>query len=360
MRRRQLLMALALGALSAPVLMGQAGSGAPALNDLARGAGRLWGAAVSSAQLDDPNLRRLLLAQVGLIVAENEMKWETLQPQPGVFRFTAADRLLDFAERHGLAMRGHTLVWHRQVPAWLRQLEGRALERAMATHIQTVMGRYRGRLDSWDVVNEPIADDGTGLRSSFWLDQLGETYIARALELAHAADPSARLVINEYGLEGDAPKSARKRQRFLALLRDLRRRGVPLHAVGLQAHLHAHGGGPTTFDQLPAFLQAIADLDLDILITELDVNDRDLAAPVETRDQKVAAVYGAFLEAVLPQPRLKQLVSWGLSDRDTWLNSAFPRADGQPQRPLPFDADLRRKAATGVIEQSLRRSSGTP
>jgi len=162
-------------------------------------------------------------------------------------------------------------------------------------------------------------------------------------------------VINEYGLEGDDPKTARKRQAFLTLLRQLRQRGVPLNAVGLQAHLYANGSGPTTFRTLPAFLRELAALDLDIFVTELDVNDRELPAAIPERDRAVAAVYGAFLAAVLPEPRLKLITTWGLSDRTSWLNAFMPRADGLPQRPLPFDADNRPKPATATIQAALEK-----
>jgi endo-1,4-beta-xylanase len=171
-------------------------------------------------------------------------------------------------------------------------------------------------------------------------------------------------VINEYGLEGDDAKTQRKRQAFLTLLRQLRERGVPLHAVGLQAHLYANGSGPTTFRTLPTFLRELAALDLDILVTELDVNDRELPAAIPERDRAVAAVYGAFLEAVVPESRLKLITTWGLSDRTTWLNAFMPRADGLPQRPLPFDDNNQPKAASAAIQAALKQpgasSSGSP
>lgn len=327
------------------------------LQVLAAAGGRTWGAAVTNEQLRDPSFRALVVAQTGLIVPENEMKWDRLEPAPGRFDFSASDQLLAFARGEGLAMRGHTLVWHQQLPNWVKELPAPELRKTLERHIRTVAGHYRGQLQSWDVVNEPIADDGTGLRRSLWLEKLGPDYIAQALTWAHAADPTARLVINDYGLEGDDPKSARKRQQFLALVRDLRRRGVPLHAVGLQGHLYANGSGPTTFTQLPAFLQALADLGLDIYITELDVNDRSLPGAIEQRDRAVAAVYADFLKAVLPQPRLKLLVGWGLSDRFTWLNAFFPRADGLPQRPLPFDEKGAGKPAAQVIRDRLKQAA---
>ncbi|MCP9933652.1 endo-1,4-beta-xylanase [Cyanobium sp. Candia 9D4] len=355
MRRRQLIVIAVVAALGWSVARALPPPAAPTLQGLAAARGLRWGSAVTNDQLRDPGLRRLVSEQSGLIVPESELKWDGVEAAPGRFDFSAPDRLLAFARAQGLAMRGHTLVWHEQLPAWVKALPPAELDRAMATYIRTVVGHYRGQLPSWDVVNEPIADDGSGLRRSLWLARLGPDYIARALTRAHQADPKAALVINEYGLEGDDAKTARKRQAFLTLLRQLRQSGVPLNAVGLQAHLYANGSGPTTFRTLPAFLRELAALDLDILVTELDVNDRELPAAIPERDRAVAAVYGAFLAAVLPEPRLKLITTWGLSDRTTWLNAFMPRADGLPQRPLPFDEDNRPKAATATIQAALEK-----
>jgi endo-1,4-beta-xylanase len=354
MRRRQLILLAVVGALGWSVARALPRPGASkTLQGLAAARGLRWGTAVTNGQLRDPGLQRLVTSQSGLIVPESELKWDGVEAAPGRFDFSAPDRLLAFAREHGLAMRGHTLLWHEQLPAWVKALPAADLDKAMATYIGTVVGHYRGQLPSWDVVNEPIADDGTGLRRNLWLERLGPDYIARALTRAHQADPKAALVINEYGLEGDDAKTARKRQAFLKLLRQLRDRGVPLNAVGLQAHLYANGSGPTTFRTLPAFLRELAALNLDVYVTELDVNDRELPAAIPERDRAVAAVYTAFLAAVLPEPRLKLITSWGLSDRTTWLNAFLPRADGLPQRPLPFDENNQAKPATAAIVAAL-------
>ncbi len=357
MRRRQLILLAGVGALGWSVARALPPPGAsPTLQALAAARGLRWGTAVTNAQLQNPDLRRLVTSQSSLIVPEWELKWDGVEAAPGRFDFSAPNRLLAFAHEHGLAMRGHTLVWHEQLPAWVKALPAADLDKALATYIRTVVGHYRGRLPSWDVVNEPIADDGTGLRRTLLLERLGQDYIARSLTLAHQADPAAALVINEYGLEGDDAKTARKRRSFLALLRQLRDQGVPLNAVGLQAHLYANGSGATTYRTLPAFLRELAALNLDVYVTELDVNDRELPAAIPERDRAVAAVYAAFLSAVLPEPRLKLITSWGLSDRTTWLNSFFPRTDGLPQRPLPFDANNQNKPATTAIMAALSKS----
>jgi endo-1,4-beta-xylanase len=357
MRRRPLILFAVVAALGWSVARALPPGSSPTLQGLAAARGLRWGSAVTNEQLQDPGLRGLVTSQSGLIVPESELKWDGVEASPGRFDFNAPDRLLAFAREHGLVMRGHTLVWHEQLPAWVKALPAAELDNALATYIRTVVGHYRGKLPSWDVVNEPIADDGTGLRRTLWLERLGPDYIARSLNLAHQADPGAALVINEYGLEGDDAKTARKRRSFLALLRQLRDRGVPLNAVGLQAHLYASGSGPTTFRTLPAFLRELAALNLDIYVTELDVNDRELPAAIPERDRAVAAVYAAFLAAVLPEPRLKLITSWGLGDRTTWLNSLFPRADGLPQRPLPFDDNNQPKPATAAVRSALTTSA---
>jgi endo-1,4-beta-xylanase len=316
------------------------------LGRAARHRGLMWGAAVKLEQLEsDPGFRQLVVTQANLLVPEVALKWDTVQPVPGRFNFGPGDRLLQIAQAAKLGMRGHTLVWHQQLPPWVLALNTKAaVERALATHIETLVAHYRERFQSWDVINEPIADDGKGLRDSLWLRWLGERYLEQSLRWAHQADPTVPLVINDFGLEDDSDQTQRKRQRLLQLLRRLRDQGVPLQAIGLQAHLYAAPQNPT-FRTLPTFLAALADLNLDVYVTELDVNDRRLPAALPERDLQVAAVYRSFLKSALTSPRLRLIATWGLSDRYTWLNSFEPRSDRLAQRPLPFSADLAPKAA---------------
>lgn len=273
--------------------------------------------------LQDPACRRLLLRQVGSVTPENGLKWEVFQPRRGHFDFRQGDALLRLARRHGLEMRGHTLVWDRQEPAWLDAVPARELGPVLHTHILTLMGRYRGQLRSWDVINEPLAEDGSGLRRHRWWRALGPDYIALALNWAHRSDPGARLVINEYGLEGETPSAAARRRALLDLLHDLRRRQVPLHAIGLQAHLRAEPGSGH-FDGLGPFLEQLQALGLEIEITELDVDDRRLPADPGLRDRLVADLYGRFLAVVLRNGAVRRVTSWGLSDRYSWLNDQAP------------------------------------
>jgi endo-1,4-beta-xylanase len=338
----------------------QAKASPTSLNSLAQRQGLLWGTAVNAISLEDPAQRRLIADQAGAITPENALKWDATEPEPGRFSLTDAKPQLAFARSNNLAVRGHALVWHQQLPAWLLQLPAAELRGALERHVTGVAKSLRGQIHTWDVVNEPLDDQGQGLRRNLWLQALGPDYIADALRWAHQADPSARLAINDYGLEGDDPNSARKRQALLDLVRTLRRQGVPLNAVGLQAHLLAPGEGEPGFRTLPAFLAELRKLGLQVQITELDVSDRELPADPALRDARVAATYDAFLRAVLAQPGVTLVSSWGLSDRNSWLNHAFPRADGLPQRPLPYDADLRPKSARSRITARLQAKASTP
>ena len=355
MRRRPLLLA-ALGLALAACGAGAGSRTHPGqgLQALAAQRGLTWGSALSLAALDQPELLALLRSNAGAITPENSLKWDATEPQPGRFSFSDADRQLTFARRHQLAVRGHALVWHRQLPNWVERLPPEALRQALERHVRGVAGHTRGRVISWDVVNEPLDEQGHGLRRSLWLEKLGPGYVADALRWARQADPKARLLINEYGLEGDDPQAARKRASLLALIDQLQRDGVPLDGIGLQAHLLAPREGEPRFATLPAFLRELRRRGLTVEITELDVSDRELPAAIALRDARVAATYGAFLQAVLPEPALRQITSWGLSDRDTWLNEAFPRPDGLPQRPLPYDATLQAKAARSSITAALQ------
>jgi|LakMenE01Jun11ns_1017448.scaffolds.fasta_scaffold9959247_8 endo-1,4-beta-xylanase len=318
--------------------------------------GRIYGAAVSQQALEDRDFRSLLLQQVRSMTPENALKWEVVEPQRGHFDFRQGDALLRLAKRHGLEMRGHTLVWEQQEPAWLQTVASSDLRTILKAHIERVVGHYRGQLRSWDVINEPLADDGSGLRRHRWWRALGPEYIDLALEWAHQADPGARLLINEYGLEAQTPAAAVKRRALLALLRDLRRRNVPLHGIGLQAHLQAGPDGGR-YDELVGFLKQVQALGLEIQITELDVDDRQLPGDPALRDRLVAAEYDSFLAAVLSNPAVRQVTTWGLSDRYTWLNSQSPRSDGRGQRALPFDEALRAKPAVAVMRERFAKAA---
>jgi endo-1,4-beta-xylanase len=303
-----------------------------------------WGTSVDRQVLDDAEVVQLVKTHARVLVPENALKWEVVHPSPGVRDLSEFAALEARFVPSGMRFRGHPLVWHEQLPAWLEMAAPETLREHLRQHISWLVGVHRGRIHSWDVVNEPIAHDGQGLRASLWLKALGPGYIAQALRWAHAADPNAQLVINDYGLEGDDPVSLLKRQSLLQLVRDLQRQGIPLDAIGLQAHLYASVNGPT-FQTLPAFLAELRGLGLKILVTELDVNDYQLPVSVAERDARVAAIYRDFLLVLIAEPAVEGIVQWGLTDRYTWLNHGASRRDQGLQRPLPFDQALQPKLA---------------
>jgi endo-1,4-beta-xylanase len=281
--------------------------------------------------------------QCSLLVPENELKWDTVEPSPGVFNFAPGDYLADFARQNQMKFRGHCLVWHNQIPLWAGR--GGDVLQQLTNHITATVSHFAGRIHSWDVVNEAIEpNDGRsdGLRNTLWLQALGPSYIDTAFRTAAAADPGAVLVYNDYGLEGDAAGSSKRRSAVLKLLSGMKSRGVPLHALGMQAHL---SGSSFDSSSLASFMKQVAALGLKIFITELDVTDRNFPVDITTRDNYVANIYAKFLATVLQQPAVEAVLTWGLSDRYTWLTQFAARGDGQPVRPLPLDSDLKPKPA---------------
>lgn len=318
-----------------------------------------YGAAVRAGALaSDMSYREAIIANCQIIVPEGEMKWPEVHPSRGEYRFDKADALVDFARQNGIEIRGHTLAWYGGMPAWTSAIDSRAeAERELVDHIETVVSRYRGAIPSWDVVNEPLVDwpeDATSLRPSIWTKRLGPDYLPIALRATAAADPDARLVLNEYDVEFKGARFAARRQALLQLLRSLRDSDVPLHGIGLQAHLFADRA--IDRDGLQAFLAEVAALKLDVLVTELDVIDYELPGKVSERDALVAGMAAQFLESVCDVVRPKAILTWGLSDRYTWVPIYFKRPDGMPNRPLPLDADLKRKPLFDVIAEFRRKA----
>lgn len=298
--------------------------------------------------------------QANLIVAENAMKWESLRPSATTYNFDSADVLLSFAEQGRMKIRGHNLLWHRQLPAWFSSVATQANARQLLeSHIETVAGRYAGRMHSWDVVNEAIqVSDGRpdGLRDSPWLRLVGDDYVEVAFRAARKADPQALLTYNDYGIEAENAQDEAKRQAVLLMLRRMRTRRVPIDAVGVQSHISAgakYGAG------LMRFITSVRELDLQVFVTEMDVNDRNLGSAVEERDAAVAQTYHEYLHLVLSHPAVTAVVFWGVSDRDTWLNHEDSRADGRPERPLLFDANLKPKQDVFAVRNAFDRRTGS-
>jgi endo-1,4-beta-xylanase len=348
-------------------------SGTAALRNRAADKGLIYGAypQANSTQFsaDTPYQSRFVQDCKMLV---NAAPWDVVEPTENSFDFIQTDYFTQFALDHHLFLQGGALVWQYSNPQWLIDkfknpaTQASEVESILSRYITTFVGRYAGRFTFWSVVNEAIElSDGRpdGLRdtqvsgigdekSPTWLHFLGADYIDLAFRLAAAADPNAVLFYNDYGLDYDTPEDEAKRNAVLKLLKHLKAKGTPIHALGIQAHLN---GMETRFDpeKLRNFLKEVADLGLKILITELDVEDKELPQDPETRDRIVAGVYQDYLDAVLAEPAVIAVINWGLSDRYTWLSDFSPRSDGAAVRPLPYDDQLNRKLAWQAIARAF-------
>jgi endo-1,4-beta-xylanase len=337
------------------------------LRKLAAEKGLLYGTTISARQVTgDPRFIDLVLQQTGLVVAENDMKWQVMnRGARGDDDYGPADTVAAFVLENDLALRGHNLLWYHRTPNWFFDLTSRdEIEIAIVERIRKLAGRYRGMVHSWDVVNEPIEPkDGRpdGLRTGVFLEMFGPDYLDIAYRTAREADPAARLVVNEYDIELDTPEQEARRTTLLKLLERMRRSGTPVDAAGVQAHLSCAGGPPFSAARLRRFLAELAGLGLTIQITELDVTDENAPADEAVRDRLVADTYSRFLDTALDEAAVKVVVTWGLSDRHSWIvrketHESKWRADGLPSRPLPFDADLKPKPAFEAIAQAFKHA----
>ena len=324
--------------------------------------GLLTGCAVNAALFrDDENFRNLLAEQYSMVVPENCLKWNILRPTAETYSFTDADSLVAFAEQHGMKVRGHNFVWHEALPKWFAGTVNKNNARKfLVDHIHTVGGRYKGKIHSWDVVNEAIwIPDGRpdGLRSSSpWFEMLGPEYIDLAYRTARETDPAALLTYNDYSIEYDNDEDGKKRAAVLALLRRMKSDNVPLDALGIQSHIRA--GGTTGFSRgVRELLDGAKALGLQVFVTELDVND-DAVTTEETadRDKAVAEVYRTYLTAALEGPEVKAVLTWGVTDKNTWLNNGTKFRKQHPerlQRPLPFDPDYQPAPAFFAMREAF-------
>ncbi|MGH9572002.1 MAG: endo-1,4-beta-xylanase [Candidatus Acidiferrales bacterium] len=318
-------------------------SGPNSLRAHAEQHGLLVGCAVAPERLANGTRYAALVAgQANLLVAENAMKWHTLRPAPDKFDFTAADAILAFAESHTQKLRGHNLCWHESLPDWFASTVTKGNARQILTkHIETVVGHFAGKLHSWDVVNEaidPASPRPDGLRVSPWLELAGEDYIELAFHTARQADPNALLTYNDYGIELETPKQADKRAKVLALVERLHKLGL-IDAVGVQSHFSP---GRDSDNGLRDFVRELRAMSLQVFVTELDVNTQNTQGSMAEIDADVAGIYFDYLRRMLAEPNVTAVLTWGITDRYTWLNSPkYARPDGQPQRPLPFDSDYK-------------------
>lgn len=320
---------------------------ADTLRALAPAAGIRIGTAVDADALKtDAAYARLLAREFNLLTPENAMKFSVVHPERGRYDFAQADALVEFAAANGMQVNGHVLVWHQQLPDWLTQgnFDSDELKTILREHIQTLVTRYRGRVASWDVAAEAVDEEGR-LRETFWSRGIGPDYLALAFGWAHEADPQAHLRYNDYGGEGDGAKS----DGIYDLMAALRRKGAPIHGVGLQMHASLKDAPRAAAVRIN--MKRLAALRLETHITEMDVMLHLPASRADIRAQ--AALYRDVLQACLAVPRCRSFSTWGASDRYSWIPDFFP---GQGAA-LLFDQDGRAKPAYHSIRRLLRTAA---
>jgi endo-1,4-beta-xylanase len=311
--------------------------------------------------LQIPEFAQIVTDNFNMLTPGNELKWPRLRPGPDTFDFADPDWMVNFCEANGILVHGHNLCWNSPMssPSWFKNtLDKSNASHYLTEHITTVMRHYQGRIDSWDVVNEPTvfwSKRSDGLYPGIWLDLLGPTYIDTAFHAAAAADPKALLVLNVYDVEHGTPDHETTRKTTIALLKQLLARGVPIQAVGMESHLDA--SLPPGGVGLSAFIEQVRDMGLQMLITEMDINDTHTEGDFQTRDEIVAKTYRDYLTQVVPISGAKRVIFWTPTDKWDWLNSTnIPhgeRADKTPHRPGLFDDTMGPKLAFGAVRSAL-------
>ena len=315
----------------------------------------LIGTAAASAFLSEPEYAGILGSEFSQLQAENEMKFGGIHPRPNTdpepYDFRGGDALVAFAQSHNMAVRGHTLVWHKQVSRWVTEgiHSSSQIAKILHDHIDTVMAHYASKVYAWDVVNEAFEDDGT-MRHTLWYDQPGigagpgTKYIGQAFRWARAADPSGKLFYNDY----DAEVINKKSDAIYAMAKAFRKRGVPLDGIGFQAHVSLQFDDPAKLASFAQNMKRFAKLGLDIHITELDVRLTDASAASLTAQAKL---YGEITDACVQQPKCKLLQTWGFTDQHSWI-PGFYQGQGWA---LPWDEKYQKKAAYSAMHGALTK-----
>jgi endo-1,4-beta-xylanase len=371
--------ALPVAAQVAPAAL--AASAAPAdggagLNALAQRKGRRFGSAIAwskgpiGGSIQNPDYTRIVKAECGIVVPENEMKWQRTRPGPTKFDFARMDDIVRWTQANGLAIRGHTLLWHRPqwFPKWLNDYDFGAnpvqeAERLLTTHIRTVTDRYRGVISSYDVVNEAIDHDTNGLMQTSLSRAMGgaEGVLDLAFHTAREQLPDAELVYNDY--MSWEPTHAKHCADVLRLLEGFRKRNVPVDTLGIQSHIEnfsidsATQVGPYRERQWRQFLDEAVAMGYKLLITEFDVKDKALPAAIPVRDAKVAEFARRYFEVMLDYEQLGDILAWGMVDKYSWLQGFAPRDDGLEVRCCPYDSKYQAKPLRDSIAQTLTAAS---
>ncbi|MCG5218855.1 endo-1,4-beta-xylanase [Streptosporangium sp. KLBMP 9127] len=294
--------------------------------------GRYFGAAVAAGKLGDSTYVNILNREFNSVTAENEMKWDATEPSRNSFNYTNANRIVNHAIGRGMKIRGHALLWHSQMPGWAQSLSGSTLRSAMINHVTQVATYFRGKIHSWDVVNEAFADGGSGGRRDSILQRTGNDWIEAAFRAARTADPGAKLCYNDYNTDGINAKSTG----IYNMVRDFKSRGVPIDCVGFQSHL-----GNSVSSDYQANLQRFADLGVDVQITELDI----------ASGSNQANSYATVTRACLAVSRCTGITVWGIRDSDSWRVG---------ENPLLFDSSGNKKAAYTTTLDALNGGSSNP
>jgi endo-1,4-beta-xylanase len=322
------------------------------------------GAAASSSHLSQTPYASTLAREYSELEPADEMKFDAIHPEPDAYDFAGPDALVAFAQTNSMKVRGHTLIWHRALPSWIlvrswMQAQNgpsapwtpKALNKILAEHIATLMSRYRGKIYAWDVVNEPFDEDGS-MRSSIWYEKPGigfagegTKYIEQALIWAHAADPDAKLFVNEFSAETMNKKS----DAMYEMAKDFRSRGVPLNGIGLQLHLESDFN---SFDSLRRNIHRLAELGLEVQFTEVDVRLRDDS---DSSLRAEAEIYKNLLESCLGEPACTLFQTWGFTDAYSWIPEAYPGFGWA----LPFDPVYRKKPAYDAMLKTLQSHDNT-
>ena len=353
--RRTVLQSLAAAACAGMAPGAAFGAPAESLKAIAKSKGMRFGNALGYKPFKDKAMRKLMARECGVITAENETKWQSLQPQQGKFNFAPADEMFKWAKSEGLQARGHTLVWQPEkwLPKWVNEFNfgaqpTAAAERLLTEHIVTVCKHFGTDVYSYDVVNEAIDPADGELRVNVFTRHMGAIeQIDQSFRLAREHAPHAQLVYNDY-MRGDGG-SAKHRAGVLKLLAELKKRGTPVQALGLQSHIGSWDESDITggkqMTEWRKFLDEATGMGLDLLITEFDVNDRKLPADIAKRDAGVAALAKDYLDITLSYPQMKDFVLWGMADHVSWLQTwdEAPRTDKLPMRPTPYDANYKAK-----------------
>ncbi|MFE1348042.1 endo-1,4-beta-xylanase [Streptomyces sp. NPDC058757] len=334
-----------IGGLGAALLVGVLGSTAvlvapsaseaaeSTLGSAAAQSGRYFGTAIASGRLGDATYTTIANREFDSVTAENEMKIDATEPQQGRFDFTAGDRVYNWAVQNNKQVRGHTLAWHSQQPAWMQNLSGSALRQAMNNHITGVMTHYKGKIAQWDVVNEAFADGSSGARRDSNLQRSGNDWIEVAFRTARAADPAAKLCYNDYNVEN---WTWAKTQAMYAMVKDFKQRGVPIDCVGFQSHFNS---GSPYHSNFRTTLQNFAALGVDVAVTELDIQGAS------------GTTYANVTNDCLAVPRCLGITVWGVRDTDSW------RAGDTP---LLFNGDGSKKPAYTSVLDALNAASPNP